>query len=427
MNFLPILLIFLVPQLLAAAPTTGDAVPELAPFDEMALKFLDEHQVPGMAIAVAKDGQLLYSRGFGLADKEKQTPVQPDALFRIASISKPITAVAVLRLVERDKLKLEDRIVDLLKLDIPAAPKGDPRWRDITILHLLQHSGGFDRGKSFDPMFKSREFALAQKTSSPAGQAEVVESMLSHPLDFEPGERHAYSNFGYCLLGRAIEKASGQSYDAYVKEHVLKPAGVTGMKIGATRTTASGEVRYYDRAAKTGPSVFEGPDESPKQVPRPYGVWNLETMDAHGGWIASAPDLLKFASIADGKAAGNVAGRPVLAAESIRIMFAPPLLTKPVTPKETTPDGKPAVHYGCGWSVRYVGSPKAGTINTWHLGGLDGTSTLLVRRFDGLSWAVLFNSDFTADGQWLASKIDPLMHAAAAKVKSWPKAKALHR
>jgi N-acyl-D-amino-acid deacylase len=398
----------------AEAPSTGEVVPGLASFDELAIKFLADHQVPGMAIAVARDGMLIYSRGFGYADKEKQTPVRPDSLFRIASISKPITSVAILQLVERGKLKLDDKVLDVLKLELPKGDKVDARWREITIRHLLQHAGGWDRSKSFDAMFKSREFAREQGVAPPAGPEAVIKSMLGYPLDFAPGERSEYSNFGYCLLGRLIEKVTGQSYEAYVKEQVLKPAGVTRMKIGATLTTAEGEVRYYDRGAKKEPSVF-APEGKPVKVPMPYGVWSLEAMDAHGGWIASAPDLLRFASIADGRLPG------VLGKQSIETMFALPDL-KEHDLKEKSTDGKPLRYYGCGWAVRVVGPGK---INTFHSGGLQGTSTLLVRRYDGLSWAVLLNSDFTADGGWLVSNADPLMHAAAAKVKAWPKGTSL--
>lgn len=394
-------------SLFAEIPVTGKAVEHLKPFDEMMLKFMAEHQVVGASIAIAKDGKLLYSRGFGYADREKEIVVQPESLFRIASISKPITGVAIMQLIERGKLKLTDRVVDVLALEIPAPPKGDPRWRDITIAHLLHHTAGFDREKSFDPMFKAREFAMEQMVQPPAGPREVIACMLVRPLDFSPGERMAYSNFGYCLLGRVIEKVSGQGYEAYVKEHVLKPAGITQMRIGATRTTAPGEVKYYDRGGGKGRSVFTPSSEKPAAADAPYGTWHLEAMDSHGGWIASAVDLVKFASIARGEKLGDTL---VLKSESIRIMFASPHENSALTALVKGPMS-PA-HYGCGWSVRVIGK-KPPRINTWHNGGLAGTSTLLVRRHDGLDWAVLFNSDFAADGKWHSVRIDGLMHEAA--------------
>jgi CubicO group peptidase (beta-lactamase class C family) len=140
-------------------------------------------------------------------------------------------------------------------------------------------------------------------------------------------------------------------------------------------------------------------------VPLPYGAWYLEAMDAHGGWISTAPDLVRFGS------AFNQPDRcKILKADSIKTMFA-----RPDGLAGHTKDGKAKdSFYGCGWQVRTVG--RDDRINTWHTGALDGTETLLVRRSDGLTWAVLFN---TRNG--LIAKIDPLLHQAADKVKRWPK------
>jgi N-acyl-D-amino-acid deacylase len=133
-------------------------------------------------------------------------------------------------------------------------------------------------------------------------------------------------------------------------------------------------------------------------------------MDSHGGWIASAVDLVRFASSFD-----DPRHSKILSAKSIETIFARP-------PGETglTKDGKPKpVYYGCGWEVRHVGSGEK--INTWHNGALDGTSTLLVRRADGLTWAVLFNTRDDAQGKDLSGEIDSLVHKAADEVKQWPK------
>ena len=130
---------------------TGRHDPALASFDDLMTSFVKTHKVPGASLAVTRQGQLMYARGFGYADLEKKQPVEPDSQFRIASISKPITAVAILQLVEQGKLKLTDRVFKILK------PKPhfenregrvDPRLEQVTILHCLQHSGGWDRGVS---------------------------------------------------------------------------------------------------------------------------------------------------------------------------------------------------------------------------------------------------------------------------------------
>src|SRR5262249_38714238 len=155
-------------------------------------------------------------------------PVRPRSLFRIASVSKPITSAAVLQLVEQGKLGLDDRVVDLLDVrhnGDPIAP-ADPRLKRVTIRHLLQHRGGWDRDKSFDPMFRSVRIAREFGTRPPAGPELIIASMWKRPLDFDPGARSCYSNFGYCVLGRVIEKVSGISYEAYVREHILAPLGI---------------------------------------------------------------------------------------------------------------------------------------------------------------------------------------------------------
>jgi N-acyl-D-amino-acid deacylase len=387
-------------------PITGPAHPDLAPFDELMTRFVRQHRVPGAALAVAKDGRLVYARGFGWADRAKGLPVQPRSLFRIASISKPITAVAILRLIAQGKLRLTDHPFELLALPPPPGKKSDPRLKKITVLQLLQHTGGFDRDRSFDPMFRSVEIARQLGSPPPADAEQIIRYMLGHKLDFEPGSRYAYSNFGYCVLGRVIEKVSGKSYEHYVRQEVLAPLGIHDMQIGQTLRPAPHEVHYYDEKDQTGPAVL-GPNLG-KAVPWPYGAWYLEAMDAHGGWIASAPDLVRFAAAFD---------RPImdklLGPAGVRAQFARPPGRAGYTAK-----GKPRdEYYGLGWEVRVVGPDS---INFWHSGALDGTATILVHRDDGLAWAVLFNTRNDPDGENLTGLIDGLVHEAADRVRRWP-------
>jgi N-acyl-D-amino-acid deacylase len=390
-------------------PITGRADPQLKSFDELMLKFVKEHGVPGASLAVAKDGRLVYARGFGFADVEAKQAVQPEALFRIASISKPVTAVAVLHLVEQGKFKLTDKIFELLKFNpvVEQGQKPDPRLQQITVLDLLRHTSGWDRAVSFDPMFRPILIANAVGTPAPAGPEAVIRYMLGKPLDHPPGERYAYSNFGYCLLGRLIEKTTGMKYEAFVQKSILAPLDIRDMKLGRSliEQRAKGEVKYYDEKNRTAAAVV-GPK---KMVPLPYGAWYLEAMDSHGGWIASAPDLVRFGS------AFNIPEKcKVLKADSIQTMFARPSGLAGFDASKNPL----AAYYGCGWWVRPVGTE--GKANTWHTGSLDGTSTLLVRRHDGLCWAVLFNTRNNPKGQTLSGLIDPLVHQAADAVKTWP-------
>ncbi len=392
----------------AALPATGELPPALAPFDALMREFTGEHRIPGAALAVVKDGRLVLARGYGYADLEKNEVVEPRALFRIASISKPITAVAVMQLAQEGRLKLETTIADALA-GAPYAPREacDARLAHVTILQLLRHTGGFDRGSSFDPMFRSVAIARALGVASPACAEDVVKYMWGRPLDFAPGEKHAYSNFGYCLLGRAIERASGMTYETYVKEKVLAPLGITAMRIGKTlrEGRVPGEVVYYD--ASKGRAVVGNVGA---EVPEPYGAWYMEAMDAHGGWIASAVDLARFAADID-----RPQGSRLLGAETVARMFA-----RPEGNAGYEKDGRPRdSYYACGWSVRPIGA--SGKANRWHTGSLPGTSTLIVLRHDGLAWVVLFNTRASAAGKKEpAALIDPLLHKAADAVRAWP-------
>jgi N-acyl-D-amino-acid deacylase len=125
----------------------ADDGPALAPFDDLLTRFVKDNDVPGAAIAVTRAGKLVHARGFGHADAAKKFPVKPGSLFRIASISKPITAVAVLQLIERGKIKLNDPVLRHfhLKPFLATSAKADKRWEKITVRHCLQHTGGWDR------------------------------------------------------------------------------------------------------------------------------------------------------------------------------------------------------------------------------------------------------------------------------------------
>lgn len=394
-----------------APAATGHEVGALQPFDELMARFMQTHNVPGAALAVTRHGRLVYARGFGWADVEEQLPVQPDSSFRIASLSKPITAVAILQLVERGEIGLDDHVFDRLEhrpyLEPGAQP--DPRLSTITVLHLLCHTAGWNRRQSFDPMGISGTLKIAKALGikPPGHPDDIIRYMMGRPLEFSPGERVAYSNFGYLLLGRLIEQATGQPYEAYVAENVLRPLGITEMRIGGTaiEQRAAGEVVYYDERDRTTIAAF-GP-QSGNAVPLPYARC-VEIMDAHGGWIASAVDLVRFSAAFDRPKAC-----PLLGSASIERMFA-----RPEGRAGFGENGKPLpAYYACGWNVR----PKGGTKrNTWHTGGIAGTSTLLVRRQDGLNWVVLFNTHADSRGKALAGLIDPLLHIAADAVETWP-------
>jgi N-acyl-D-amino-acid deacylase len=253
-------------------PITGTAVPEFEPLDEALLEFGKLIGAQAITVAVSKDRELLYSRGYGWRDANKKQPTQPDTLMRIASVTKPITAVAVRQIIRQGKLTLDTKAFELLKLSPPPDSKPDPRLAEITVAHLLDHKGGWDRDESFDPMFRIHRVERTLRLRRSAKPADVIRYMLGQPLEFDPGARYAYSNFGYCVLGRVMEKATGKPYFEYIRDDLCKPLGIADIKL-----------------ARNAPRARD-----PREVWYPTRDVNVEVMDAHGGLIASAPALATF-------------------------------------------------------------------------------------------------------------------------------------
>ena len=182
---------------------TGLDVAGMEGFDEAMAALLEKWDIPGGAVAIAKDGRLVFAKGYGLADVESEEPVLPDSLFRIASISKPVTAAAILSLVEDGLLDLDERAFDILdRFKAPDGEVPEPRINEVTVRQLLHHSGGWDRDAGYDPMFIPKHVAAQVETQQPVVCADVIRFMLGEPLDFDPGTRYAYSNFGYWPTGQ---------------------------------------------------------------------------------------------------------------------------------------------------------------------------------------------------------------------------------
>ena len=382
-----------------SAQITGVEVPEMAHYDTAVQDVFDDYDIPGGVVAVVKDGRLVYARGFGLADVDAAEAVEPDARFRVASISKPITAMAVMKLVEDGALALDEPAFALLPdLPPPAGQSEDPRLADVTIRDLLQHSGGWDRdGTGYDPMFDVVAIANALGITPPADDEAVIRYMRGRPLDFDPGTRYSYSNFGYAVLGAIVTRVAGQPYEDYVRD-LLAEAGATQMEPGRSllEDRLPGEVRYYEYNGATTPSVF--PPHA--LVPWPYGGFYLEAMDAHGGWVTSAPDLLRFMEAIDGRPF-----RPdVLSPQSIAAMTARPNL----------PDWQGTSYwYGLGLLVNTFN-------NWWHDGSLPGTRAYVIRtQFQNLSYCVITNTRPEPENGFL-NALDVALWDAAVATNPWP-------
>ncbi len=391
-------------------PTTGLGSPSArASYTNVIGAAMAAYQVPGGALAVAKDGKLVLLVGIGLADVEDLQPAHADQLWRIASLSKQITAAGILLLVERGQLALTDTVFSILTgyTPIPGHTM-NAALNNITIAHLLHHAGGWNRDFEAvgDPMFDSLAIAAALGQPGPATTDMTIRYMLDKPLTYTPGSTYCYSNFGYALLGKVIEAKTGMAYDTWIRANVLAPVGVTDMVLGQTLPAgrADQEVKYYGFPGQgLATSVFPA---VPSPVPWQYGGWAIEAMAAHGGWIASPIDQVKFALGVDGSAT-----RPdIINATSRAAMVANPNLPSCTAAGGTTPASS-TYWYGFGWSVNSAA-------NIWHLGSLDGTSTEDVAASNGYAWAVFFNTR-PSNANGFGGRIDNDMWTALGGAGTW--------
>ena len=386
-------------------PVTGRGSAELAAFDRFMLGFLREWSIPGGQLAVAKDGKLVYARGFGFVDSLQNQPhapaVSPTSLFRIASSSKPFTAVAILRLIESGYTHFEARAFDILNdFTPPPGATSDPRLRSITVRHLLQHSSGFVDVPDDLQFNGSRLAADAFHHPRPASAVDLVRYNMGRPLGFTPGTSYAYSNVGYNTLGRIIERLTGQSYGAAIERLVLQPLGIRSMAL--MRRTSPGdrlprEVFYDDGAQVSMYSVYE---DDPQTRPYSYAGFDGRAIDSHGGWIAHAPDLTRFLNAVDG-----TTGKQLLSAQTIGIM-----LRRPNIPFW---QGK-AQYYGLGWDV------TPGKVVLAHAGAISfGTFSIIRRLPNDVTLAAVFNHldiDISAMGLGCENGIDRVANG----IKEWP-------
>jgi CubicO group peptidase (beta-lactamase class C family) len=280
-NRLPVrswaLLLIVVPlsgQLVEAQspPLTGTAVREFAPLDRAVLDFMDRINSPAATVAVSRQGKLLYSRGYGWSDAHKKKPTEPDAIMRIAGVTQRITATAVKKLIRDGKLSLGTKVFRSLNLKPPHGAVPDPRLDQITVEQLLEYKGGWDAQATFDPFTRLREIQKSLRLAHRPHATDVIRFMLGEPLQFDPGQRTVPSNFGYCVLGRVIEKASGKPYGLFITEAIFRPLGVDDVKLG----------RSLPR------------ERDPREVWYPVKDVVVEITDSYGGLVASAPSLCKF-------------------------------------------------------------------------------------------------------------------------------------
>jgi N-acyl-D-amino-acid deacylase len=349
-----------------AIPIRGKAGPGLEPVDEAMLRIMDRHGLPGAGFAAAKDGRLIFAKGYGWANYASGDTAGPDTLFGLASLSKSITAAAILLLIDQDKLGLDDKVLDYLKhIPPPAGTKMDPRFTAITVRHCLNHSGGWDRETSGDPTDWEPQFCRAFQVRPPLSPKQFTSFMQAMRVDFDPGTEQKYSNVGYIILGEIIAKVSGQAYDRFVIDKVLKPMGIKRAGLDALdgKYTAGEAVRYLAGA----------------MLPLP--PTELPLVAAAGGWSASVVDMARFLTNLDGSR-----GKSVLSEKARKLIIEPP--PKPLKPREN------GTYFGLGWDSVFVVDDTFGYFKD---GSYHGIRTFMKRLPTGLNWVLCYNASMNMD------------------------------
>lgn len=360
---------------------TGIPAGSMSQCDAQMKTFMAKYQIPGATFAIAKNGKLVYMRAFGTANQAGTEVTQPYHMFRIASISKPITSLAIMQLIESGQLSLNDK---------PFGPGGilngdpyfananvtDSRIYNITIQNLLEHSAGWNRdlpmtpsplppypygfGAS-DPIDFPLHVTQTLGEPNPVSRRSLIKFLIQKGLNFTPGTDFSYSNVGFLVLGEVIEKKTGLTYENYVKQHILAPLGIYDVRLGknllADKQEREGE---YNSPWTTLSAYGTG-----QYVPWQYGGASVEAMDAHGGWIATARDLVRLFSAFDG-----FPSRPdIISPATLQIM--------------TTPSANFSI-YAKGIQVNSAGT-------WWHAGALFGLYSWMARNTNQVTWAVIMN------------------------------------
>lgn len=311
--------------------TGAESDTSLPPLDKLAdpvFHSLQSGETPGVSVLVARNGQILYQKGFGFADIGNRVPVTPETKFRIGSITKQFIATAILKMQEEGKLSVQDK----LSKYVPGFPRGD----EVTLHHLLSHTSGIHS-------YTNRPGFLKYVTL-PISSAALVDTIKSYPYDFNPGERYLYNNSGFFLLGFIIEKISGISLADYLEQNLFKPLGMNNTGVYSVNRLLDHEAYGYDM-------------ENGKIVKALN--WNMDWAGGAGSLYSTVQDLYTWnEAIFNGR---------VLSAESMKAAFAPVVL-----------NSGEKIEYGYGWSL----SDYRGSKFISHGGGLHGFISYITRQPD---------------------------------------------
>lgn len=367
--------------------------PQAAALDSYIERFMRRWEIKGGSLAVMKDGRLIYSKGYGWADEEKGIPMSPGHIMRIASLSKLITATAIMQLCERRVLSLEDRVFgDGGILDCPQFSRiRDKRARSITVEHLLRHEAGFTMHRG-DPMFTTRSIIIREGLDTVPDMDRIIEYALGDRLGYTPGTGFRYSNLGYLILTKIVEVCSGMDYEEYCQENILHPAGCYDMHLARNlyEDRYPNEVRYYETHEAEPVPAF---DNSGDTLWRSYGGSNIEGLLGAGAWVASPAEFVRFTASID----GDPSVPDVISPESVRMMTADP--DHPYRP---------------------IGWVRAGEHSDWsRTGTLAGTSALVKRQSNGYIWMFATNTS-SWKGSRFTRDIDRMYRTASSRIAEWP-------
>ena len=270
--------------------------------DREVWEFMQYWRIQGISLSVMRNDSLMFSKGYGWADKEKKEEMTPRHILRLASVSKLVTATGIMKLEEQGRLSLDDYVFGpdgILCDSLWTALIKDSLYYEITVEHLLRHKGGFST-RGGDPMFSTRTIMLQNRLRTPPDQETLVRVQLPKPLAFEPGSTQEYSNFGFLLLSMIIEKVTGTDYESWMQENILKPAGCVDFHIANNyyQDKYPNEVRYY---VQPDDSPVDEYNNSGRKVTRSYGGNDVSGLLGAGAWVGSTPELALLVASIDGK------------------------------------------------------------------------------------------------------------------------------
>lgn len=341
--------------------------PELHAMDSIMQRYLKRWEIHGAQLAISRHDSLLYARGFGYADKDRQISMEPSYIMRMASVSKLVTATGIMKLRDMGKIRLSDKVF---------GPKGilndtfyvnsirDKRYFDITVEQLLRHKAGFTNYAG-DAIFSTRYIMQQNHLTTPPDHRTLLRIVLRRHLGYTPGTAQRYCNIGYTLLSLIIEKRMGMSYENFMQRYVLNPAGCYDFHIAGNylKDRRKNETVYYMHSSSVPVPEF---NNSGRMVVRCYGENDITTALGAGAWVASAAELCRLVASID----GDRTVPDVISPQAVKLMT------------QEMPDHQ----FSLGWNFTPHNRPWIRT------GSLVGTSALVLRYPDGECWVFITNT-----------------------------------